>query len=463
MSRIGLTIHDLFNLKSAVIYNPDNFRTIRNVSIDSRNITHDCLFVAVKGDRLDGHDYIDQAVSNGATALLIDNRKLNEIKDVDLPVITVADTIKALGELAGCWRKKLNTRIIGITGSTGKTSVKEMAAMLLSTKYKVNRTIANQNNHIGIPLTLFSTNEKHDVLVAELGTNHFGEIDYTANIALPDYAMITNIGDSHLEFFLNRKGVLKEKLALFKATAKMNGTLFINEDDKYLKNAAKDYNKKVTYGFDSNSTVKGKVNGYSADGRPEIEITYKKNKLKVDLPLYGEASAKNFLASAAVAFTLGLSVEEISEGIKKLNKIEKRLNVKRRKDYLIIDDTYNANPASMKEAFNLAGRITLHKRKIAILGDMLELGEKSDQMHRKLAQLIKSNRFDAVYLIGKLMKNLHEELKKMETESRYFNSRKKLNSFLTGQDLSDSVILIKGSRGMKMEEFVKTIEEKTEK
>lgn len=460
MKRIGITLEDLFNLESAVLYNPDSFRTVRNVSIDSRNIPGSCLFIAIKGERFDGHDFIDSAVTNGAEAVLVNKKRLNKLGEIDIPVVAVEDTVKALGELAGVWRKKLSTKIIGITGSAGKTSTKEMVAMLLSTKFKVNKTIANHNNHIGVPLTLFSTNEKHDVLVAELGTNHFGEIEYTANIALPDYAMITNIGDSHLEFFLNRKGVLKEKEALFKATAEMNGTLFINEDDKLLKQAAGNYKKKVTYGFNSNSAVRGKVCGYTEDGRPEIEITYKRNKLKVDMPLHGDVNAKNFLAAAAVAFTMGLSVKEVTGGLSKLRQVEKRLNVKRRKNILLIDDTYNASPVSMKEAMNLAGKIKQYDRKIAILGDMRELGDAAPELHRKLASSVKANKFSEVYLIGALMKNLYDELKNKSINVRFFSSRKRLNDFLMKQDLSKSVILVKGSRGMKMEEFVKTIEEK---
>ena len=209
MKKTGLTLEDFFDLNSSVIYNPDELKTIRNVSIDSRNISNNCLFVAIKGERFDGHDFLNEAVENGAAAILVENRKLKSLKDFEIPIITVNDTIKALGELAGRWRKKLtngNTKIIGITGSAGKTSTKEMIAMLLSTKYKVNRTIANYNNHIGVPLTLFSTNESHDILVAELGTNHFGEIKYTADIAQPDYALITNVGNSHLEFLKNKKG-----------------------------------------------------------------------------------------------------------------------------------------------------------------------------------------------------------------------------------------------------------------
>jgi len=462
MKRIGITIEDVFNLASAVIYNPDNFITIRNVSIDSRNILRRCLFVAIKGERLDGHDFIDEAVSNGCSAVVVDKGKFKKISELNLPVIAVDDTIKALGELAGMWRKKLRAGVIGITGSAGKTSTKEMISMLLAEKYKVNKTAANNNNHIGVPLTLFSTNEKHDMLVAELGTNHFGEIEYTANIALPDYALITNIGDSHLEFLLNRKGVLKEKTALFRATASMNGTFFINEDDLLLKKTAKNYRKKVTYGFNSNSDVRGKISGYTADGRPRIVITYKKNRMKIDLPAYGEANAKNFLAACTVAFTLGLSVKEISQGLKRFENIEKRLNVKRKKDFLLIDDTYNASPVSMKEAMNLTGKIKLYKRKIAVLGDMLELGREAALLHRKLANVLKSNKFSEVYLIGTLMKNLYQELYGNDIALKYFSGRKKLHDFLSGYDLSDSVILVKGSRGMRMEEFIKVIEGKAE-
>ncbi len=460
MKRIGITIEDVFNLKSSVIYNPDNFKTVRNISIDSRNIPGNCLFVAVKGNRLDGHDFINDAVSNGCSAVVVNKKSVRKLDELDVPVIAVNDTINALGELAATWRRKLSTKIIGITGSNGKTSTKEMIALLLSSRYKVNKTVANNNNHIGVPLTLFSTNEKHDILVAELGTNHFGEIEYTANIALPDYAMITNIGDSHIEFLLNRKGVLREKTALFRATARMNGTLFINNDDKLLKRTDKDYKKKVTYGFNSSSNVRGKVTGFTKDGRPEIEITYKKNKMKVDLPLYGEAGAKNFLAAAAVAFTLGLSVKEIKDGLKEFINIEKRLNVKRGRNYLLIDDTYNASPASMKEAMNLAGRIKIYRRKIAVLGDMFELGEKAPELHRKLAVGLSSNKFGEVYLTGSLMKNLYDELQKRNINSKYFRSRKKLGDFLNRHTFNNSVILVKGSRGMKMEDFVKIIEEK---
>lgn len=198
MKKIHLNIEDLFNVPSAVIYEPDKLKNINYVSIDSRNIKKNTLFIAIKGNRFDAHRFVKTAIKNGAIAVVINKRNLNEFDSVKIPIIAVKDTKLALGDIARTWRKKLNTKIIGITGSSGKTTVKNMLASILSERYPVNKTEANNNNHIGVPLTILNTNETHEVLVAELGTNHFGEIKYTASILEPDYSIITNIGDSHL-------------------------------------------------------------------------------------------------------------------------------------------------------------------------------------------------------------------------------------------------------------------------
>ncbi|MFO7447996.1 MAG: Mur ligase family protein, partial [Ignavibacteriaceae bacterium] len=323
MKKISLTIEDMFNIPTAEIFNAGVYKPVTSVSIDSRNISRNAMFVAIKGKKLDGHKFIKDAVKNGAKAIVINKNRVKNYEDTGIPVIAVKNTTVALGSIAKKWREKLQTKIIGITGSAGKTSTKEMLALLLSEKYNVNKTIANNNNHIGVPLTLFSTNNRHDILVAELGTNHFGEIDYTANITQPDYALITNIGDSHLEYLNNRQGVLKEKLALFEAVALKNGTLFINNDDKLLKKVLKNYQNKVTYGFDFSSDVQGKITSYTEDGKAKIEIKYKDKTLRETVPLYGEQNAKNFLASAAVAFKLGMTSSQISNGIKRLSAVEK--------------------------------------------------------------------------------------------------------------------------------------------
>ncbi|MHB8578446.1 MAG: UDP-N-acetylmuramoyl-tripeptide--D-alanyl-D-alanine ligase [Ignavibacteriaceae bacterium] len=461
MKKLNLTLNDFFNLPTAKIYNPEKLNSITSVSIDSRIILKNSLFIALKGDKLDGHNFVRQAIKNGASVVIIDEKKYEEFSDLKIPVVTVRNTTKALGSLAIVWRSKLRAKVIGISGSNGKTSTKDLLSELLSQKYIVNKTIANHNNHIGVPLTILSTNQKHDILVAELGTNHFGEIKYTAGILQPDYALITNIGDSHLEFLKDRKGVLKEKSFLFKITAEKGGTVIINDDDKFLKEIGRKFIKKFSYSLmNPHADVNGTIKGYTEDGRPEITIENKGGKMNFEIPLYGENSAKNFVASLAIALNLGLNKFQILAGIKSLKPAEKRLNVKRFKNFILIDDTYNANPESMIAAFFLMSKMSLFKNKIAILGDMLELGESSTTLHKDLAMSIKGNKIGYVYTIGHFMKYLTESLKNQKIKTKHFRNRNSFKEFLLVMDFSDSVILVKGSRGMKMEEFVQTIEAK---
>ncbi len=460
MKQLKLTLEDIFSLPTAVIYNPDGYRPVSSVSIDSRSIRKNSLFIAVKGENFDGHDFVREAVKKGASSVIISEKKYKLFADLNIPVITVKDTVKALGDAAKLWRKKLDTKIIGITGSAGKTTTKEILAALLSEKYKVNKTTGNNNNHIGVPLTILSTNRRHDYLVLELGTNHFGEIAYTADIASPDFALITNIGNSHLEFLKNKNGVLKEKAALFNSTAGKNGVIFINNDDALLKNEMKSYGNKITFGFLNGSNIKGEIGGFNNNGQTLMNIRYGKKTITQSLPLYGEQNAKNYLASVAVALKAGMNKSEISAGTLKLKPADKRLNVKVLRNFILIDDTYNANPDSTRLALELLHKIKKYENKIAVLGDMLELGKQGVRLHKQLAAVIKKNKIDSVYLTGKLMKHLAGELKKTKTEFKYFKDRNDLKDFLSGLDIKNSVVLVKGSRGMRMEDFVKTIEPK---
>jgi len=462
MNKIKLTIEDIFNVPTAEIFNPDNFKPVFSVLIDSRNIVKNSLFIALRGDRFDGHDFVRNAIKNGSTAVVIDKKKYKNFNDINIPVVTVKDTTKALGDISKIWRNKLHTKIIAITGSNGKTSIKEMIALLLNEKYSVNKTIGNNNNHIGVPLTILSTNEKHDILVLELGTNHFGEIKYTSDVAKPGYALITNIGDSHLEFFKDRKGVYKEKEALFRITAERNGFLFINHDDSLLKNAFKNYKNKINYGFklqNGNVDVQGKLTGFTDKGRPIIEINYKNKKIKQSLPIYGEHNALNYLAAVSVGLKLGLTKKEIEAGTKKLRAVDKRLNVKNFKDFILIDDTYNANPESMKYALELLLKFKTYKRKIAVLGDMFELGKEQINLHKKLASYIYKNKITELYTIGKKMKYLSGSIDGSKIVKKHFRTRESLKSFLGNMEHSESAILVKGSRGMNMEEFIIVLEQ----
>ena len=460
MKNIKITLKDLFNIPGAVIYNPDRYKDITSVTIDTRNIPANSLFIAIEGTNFDGHSFLKEAVKGGAKAIIINESKLEAAGNVKIPLITVPDTTIALGNIAGFWRSKLNTRIIAITGSAGKTSTKEILVQLLSEKYNVNKTIGNNNNHIGVPLTILSTQNKHDILVAELGTNHFGEIKYTADLIQPDYALITNIADSHLEFFIDRNGVLKEKWVLADITESRKGIVFINNDDKLLKKSGDKVVNKITFSFDNTADVKGKILGYNEEGQTKIELSYGKKKMSLSLPLYGEQNARNLLAAAAVAFKLGLGTKQISAGVKKLKAADKRLNVKKIKNITLIDDTYNANPESMKASIELLGKMTSFKSRVAVLGDMFELGENEIELHKNLDSIIKKNNVNSVFTIGNRMKNLNELLKNTGIEAKHFNIREALSSYLDKRDFSDSVVLVKGSRGMKMEEFVQVIESK---
>ncbi|MCU0414071.1 MAG: UDP-N-acetylmuramoyl-tripeptide--D-alanyl-D-alanine ligase [Ignavibacteriaceae bacterium] len=461
MKPVKLTIEDLFDVPSAVIYGPDKLKTIKYISIDSRKIRPNTLFIAIKGNRFDGHNFVKDAVKNGAAAIVINKTRLNQFNNVSTPIITVKDTKRALGDIAKIWRKKLSTKIIGITGSSGKTTVKEMLAQILSEKYIVNKTEANNNNHIGVPLTILNTNEKHQVLVAELGTNHFGEIPYTANILSPDYSLITNIGDSHLEFLNTKNGVWKEKSFLFEETIDNGGKVFLNYDDPIIKAKHSSEGKKTSYGFTGKVDVKGEIKTYTEEGKPLIHITYKKKNYEFTLPIYGEQSAKNFLAACTVALVMGLSIEQIKSAVRKLKASSGRLDVQRYKNFILIDDTYNANPDSTKAAIELVGKIKSFRRKILFLGDMLELGKSSTRHHQSLNNVIIKTGIDEVYTTGSNMNHLHKTIDKKNVLTRHFTKRDVLKSYLKKMNLNDSVILVKGSRGMRMEEFVSEIKNKS--
>jgi UDP-N-acetylmuramoyl-tripeptide--D-alanyl-D-alanine ligase len=454
---VALNIEDLFELPTATIFNPDEIKPVRSVTIDSRNVKRGSLFIAIKGKNFDGHSFVRQAVKNGAAIVLINRNKLAEFDDIDLPIITVRNTTKALGNVAKLWRRKLNVRVIALTGSSGKTSTKDMMATLLNEKYNVQKTESNYNNNIGVPLTILAANNNHDVLVAEVGTSHFGEVEYSANILDPDYALITNIGNSHIEFLNNKRGVLREKKTLFEATMNKKGKIFINYDDPLLKDYSKKYDNRITYGFDNRAEISGRVLNYTDDGRPIIEIKHENKIISNTLPLHGKQSANNYLAAVSVALKMGLIKNQIIKGTEKFFVTNNRLNVKHLRNFILIDDTYNSNPDSAKYAIELVRKIKTYEKKVLIFGDMFELGSNRLKLHRSLSAIIKKNMIDEVYSIGFGMKALHESLKQKKIKTKNFRTRKSLENFIKIFDPNNSVILVKGSRGMRMEEFSKII------
>lgn len=460
MGKIKITLEDLFNLPSAVIYNPDSYKPVSLIQIDSRKLVKGALFIAIKGEKFDGHDFIKDAVKKGASAVIINSSMLSEFDSIIIPLITVEDTTTALGNLANIWRNKLKARVVSITGSTGKTTTKEIIAALLSEKFNVIKTEANNNNHIGVPLTILSADEKCDVLILEQGTNHIGEIPYSAKISEPDISIITNIGDSHIEFFKNRKTVYKEKSALFDAAEKRGGIILANTDDPVIKNNVKRYTNVISFGFRGKPYIKGKVAGYTNDGRTKIKIAG--SNRSIELPVYGESGAKNFLAAAVVAKLLGISNEEIKRAVNKITPVFGRLEVKKYSNAVLVDDSYNSSPASINAAFDLVKRIKTFKSKILVLGDIFELGKQSPKIHRELSKIFSYDKNLFVLTIGKMMSNLTPELRKKKIKSIHFHLREALLLYLQYEEIDNSVILVKGSRGMKMEEFVNILEKRFE-
>jgi len=457
---LTINLTDIFNLKDSTIYNPDNFKTVSKVSIDSRTIKKNSLYVALKGNKYDGHNFVNDAIQKGASVILINKNRLKKFQDLDCTIIVVPDTTYAYGELAATYRRKFKGEVISITGSNGKTTTKEIISTILSEKFKTEKTVANNNNHIGIPKTILATKRSTEKLVLEHGTNHFDEIKYTANIAKPDYAVITNIEDSHLEYLIDRDGVYKEKNSLFAETLKNGGTIFVNSDDPIIKYETRAVKRKITFGFKGKPNIKGRVDGFTPEGRTKLSVESSNKKIVVELPLYGISNAKNTLASVGIALHLGVPPSKIKKGISKVKQVKGRLYVEPFKNLVLIDDTYNSNPASMEAAIDLLKKIKTYPKKTLIIGDMFELGKNTELIHAELVQLILKSKIQNVLTHGKLMEKLFAGLQNKKINSEHFATRRLLKVFIDKNNFDNQIVLVKGSRGMRMEEFVEQIRSK---
>jgi UDP-N-acetylmuramoyl-tripeptide--D-alanyl-D-alanine ligase len=453
---VKITLNDIFNIKGTHIFNPDNFKDIYSIKIDSRKVERGDFFIALKGERFDGHDFVNEAIKSGASSMAIERKHYKRFNKLEIPFVVVNDTTKFLGQIASIWRSKLKTKIIGIGGSNGKTTTKEILATLLSHRYSVNKTEANNNNHIGVPLTILSTNNNHKFLVLEFGSNHPGEIKYIAEIARPDYALITNIGDSHLEFFGDRIGVLKEESELFRQTLKNNGKIFLNYEDELLRKRYSSIKNKITYSSNYKTDFIESIEDVLDDGRIKFIINNQK-KYVFTSPIPGEAGSYNFFAAIVVAKSLGMTYPEILKAQKKVKPFDKRLEIKKYNSTWIINDCYNANPSSMILSLSLLNWIKHSFRKVAILGDMFELGDKSIEKHKEVGDEINSLSIDFVLTIGNHSKAITNAINKT-TNKKHFHSKAALRKYLDKMDLRETVILVKGSRGMKLEEITEYLE-----
>lgn len=454
---------DFIGIPGVALRDFATFKKVHSVSIDTRAIKRGSLFIAIKGERFDGHDYLKQAVEAGAACLMIQQESEHKAAGLEnVPKVIVKDTTNALGHIAMTWRTKLAAKVISITGSNGKTGTKEMLLTLLGQSFKVHGTTANNNNHIGVPLTILQTPADTEYLILEHGTNHFGEIDYTAQIAAPDFALITNIGASHLEYLGSLAGVKKEKIALFDAAQECNGKVFINLEDKLLKTEVQNYKNVVTFGTKHGADVVYKHTGFTRQGTPKLKVTASGKTIECTIPLYGKTSALNAAAAIAIAINAGMNKTEILAGIKALQPAKHRLVPLEIQRGLIIDDTYNANPQSMLAGFEVLRNIKQYPNRWLILGDMFELGRDAAKLHKKLAPFIVKIPNVRVILLGDLMHELYMDLKKHYLPVWHCKTREQVTEMIKDTEFSKAVTLVKGSRGMKMEEFLNILKQRFE-
>ncbi|MCX8057440.1 MAG: UDP-N-acetylmuramoyl-tripeptide--D-alanyl-D-alanine ligase [Ignavibacteria bacterium] len=449
-----LTISDFRKISNVNFINKDLIKPIKGISIDSRKINEGDLFFAIKGENFDGHDFVEEVFSKGASGAVIEKSQLEKFADKKFPLVVVDDTIKALGELANVYRKKFNLKLIGLTGSNGKTTTKEMIAKVLSSKFNTLKTEGNLNNNIGVPLNLFRLEKNHEFAVIEMGINHFNEMRWLCEIADPDYGLITNIGTAHIEFLGSREGIAKEKGELFQYLRKKGGFVFVNSDEKLIKDQAKGIKRKLTFGFNSKADVKGKIVSINNLAQPSIQVKYKGKSEIINLPTFGVHTAQNALCAIAVGLKFGISLKQIKKELETFQSYDKRMQVIEVGDYTIINDAYNANPDSMKAAIQTLSLMKGFQAKVAALGDMLELGNFSETFHRELAHYLCENKIDYSFFFGELTRHSFDEAKRLNLNARFFDDKKSLANEIKNSVPKGSLILLKGSRKMKMEEII---------
>ncbi len=409
----------------------------RIITTDTRSITSGSIFFALKGDKFNGNEFAEQAIEKGASHVVIDEEKYNKGEKY----LLVKDVLIALQQLAKYHRQQLKIPVLGITGSNGKTTSKELISAVLSKKYNTYATKGNLNNHIGVPLTLLSIRPEHEFAVVEMGANHVGEIAMLCDLALPDHGLITNIGRAHLEGFGGPKGVIKAKNELYQFIGFAKGKLFVNADNELLMNLSRSINK-ITYGT-SSADYCGEV----ADINPFVELkTQSVSAIKTHL--VGKYNFENILAAACIGNYFGVDADKIKEALENYVPSNNRSEVIKKGSNVILLDAYNANPTSMKAAIENIYEMKAH-HKMLILGDMAELGEESVAEHKKIVELAEQKEFENICFVG-------DRFKSAAAGTQYVVTSNAMEAveWLKNNLPADTTILIKGSREKKLEQLL---------
>jgi len=416
---------------------------LQGVSTDTRTLQPGQLFVALRGPHFDGHDYLAEAKANGAAACMVEKPVAN------CPALIVSDTRLALGKLARAWRHRFAIPLVAVTGSNGKTTVKEMLASILAQQGDTLATRGNLNNDIGLPLTLFGLDAQHASAVVEMGANHMGEIAYLTRLAEPNVAIITNAAPAHLEGFGSLEGVAKAKGEIFQGLGD-NGTAIINADDRFAplwRDLAKN-NNQLTFGLHQPADVSARWQ--AGERGSQLQVTSPGGEMQFGLVLLGEHNVMNALAAIAAAQAAGMSLAAIKAGLECMQPVPGRLELKQGLNRSrIIDDTYNANPASLDAAIQvLAG---FAGKRILVLGDMGELGEDALTLHIKAGLAAKAGGIDVLYTVGSMAK---AAAKAFEAGAQHFDNQEAAIAALQTELAPNVTVLLKGSRLSHMERVV---------
>ncbi len=416
------------------------------VTTDSRMCIKDSIFFALKGERFNGNLFAKEALLAGCAYAIVDEGNEEEIK-LNERIIKVENVLRTLQQLANYHRRKLKIPIIGITGTNGKTTTKELISISLSSEFKVASTFGNYNNHIGVPLTLLSMNKTHEIGVVEMGANHPGDIKELCEIAEPNYGIITNVGRAHLEGFGTFENVVNTKGELFEFIRKNEGKVFVNRENSILYEMSEGMNR-ILYGKNDPSLF---ASGTIALANPFLEFDWSffDSSYRVKTRLVGEFNFDNAIAAVAVSKYFGINAERISSSLESYEPTNHRSQFKRTTRNDLIIDTYNANPTSMKTSLDFFLSIPSSMPKMAILGEMKELGETSKSEHEKLISYLSEKTKLQTYLIGHNFYNINTN-----SNFKFFENVEELNSFIKSNPINGYYIFIKGSHSVQLEKVV---------
>ena len=443
-----MKVYEIVEATRGILVSGNKDDEINFFSQDSRQMTNGGMYIPLKGERFDGHNFIESAFQTGAQAIISEK----DVNYEDKIVIKVKDTHQALKDMASYLRNHRPVKVVGVTGSVGKTSTRDMVYSVVKQKYKTLKTEGNYNNEIGLPLTILRYHDE-EVLVLEMGMNHLQEMSRLSMIARPDIACITNVGTAHIGELGSRENILKAKLEIINGM-KEGSTLIINQDNDMLQTVELPHLNVVRVGKGKEASIQAS-HIVLEETKSSFEVEYQGKKEIIEVPVQGEHNISNALIAIAVGIELNISLEDIKKGIQEFKLTKNRMDILEKNHKTVIDGTYNASVDSMKSSIDVLANYK--KRKVAILADMLELGDYSQQLHEEVGSYVASKGIDILVCVGKEAKYIYQKARESMKDVYYFESNQEVIARLDELLKEDDVILVKGSHSMNLKEVFEKI------